>query len=300
MQTSTGPFIASEALASGQLRRHQLRAGFRPVFPNVYAPNGVSLTLYDKALAAWLWSHRGGTVMGLTAAGLHGAKWLDDNSPVELIWSNARPPAGLRTHDVKFFPDERTTFRQLPVTTPQRTAFDIGRRRPLRLTVARMDALFRATGVSAEDVRAIAARHAGSPGLRRLETVLDLVDAGAQSPKESWLRVLLVEAGLPRPRTQIPVHSSDGWSTYYLDTGWEDVKVAVEYDGDHHRTDRVQYAKDVHRLEDLARLGWIVIRVIASDTPADILRRVRGAIDSSVRAGKQGKSAPSPQNRLGG
>lgn len=131
MPALLGPFIGSEALASGQLRRHQLRAGFRPVFPDVYAPKGLSLTLYDKALAAWLWSHRGGTVMGLSAAGLLGAKWLDDSLPVELIWSNARPPAGLRTHDVRLFPDECATLGQLPVTTPQRTAFDIGRRLPL-------------------------------------------------------------------------------------------------------------------------------------------------------------------------
>lgn len=112
----------------------------------------------------------------------------------------------------------------------------------------------------------------------KLETVLDLVDAGAQSPRESWLRLTLIEAGLPRPRTQIPVRSGDAMTTYYLDMGWEDVLVAVEYDGDQHRTDRWQYTKDVRRLEDLERLGWIVIRVLAEHTSDDILRRVRDAL----------------------
>jgi len=48
--------------------------------------------------------------------------------------------------------------------------------------------------------------------------------------------------------------------------GWEDLKIAVEYDGDHHRTDRGQFARDITRLEELAHLGWRVIRV-AVDTP---------------------------------
>jgi very-short-patch-repair endonuclease len=59
--------------------------------------------------------------------------------------------------------------------------------------------------------------------------------------------------------------------------GWRKVKLAVEYDGDQHRSDRRQYVKDMRRLPMLARLGWEVIRVIAEDRPAEILHRVREA-----------------------
>jgi hypothetical protein len=276
------PFIGSEAIANGVLRSHQLRAHYRAVFPDVYAPKGSQLTLPQRARAGWLWSHRNGVLMGLTAAGLHGAKWLDDSVPVELVASNARPPRGMRTHDLCLHPEERMVLGDLPVTTPQRTAFDIGRRRPTRSTVARMDALLRATSIGVEDVAAIATQHPGARGLRQLETVLALVDAGAQSPKETWLRLTLIEAGLPRPQTQIPVHCPDSFTTYYLDMGWEDLMVAVEYDGDHHRTDRWQYAKDSRRREDLERLGWIVIRVLAGNTSGDILRRVQDALSRRV------------------
>ena len=68
-----------------------------------------------------------------------------------------------------------------------------------------------------------------------------LFDAGAQSPKETWLRLLLIQAGLPRPQTQIPVRDEFGEAIAYLDMGWEDMKVAVEYDGEQHRSDRRQY-----------------------------------------------------------
>jgi very-short-patch-repair endonuclease len=278
MTTIQGPFIGCEAIAGGALRSHQLRARYRAVFPGVYALKSAELTLHQRARAAWLWSHRRGVVMGLTAAGLHGSKWLDDTLPIELVTPNARPPSGIRTHDWRMQPDEVTWLDGLPVTTASRTAFDIGRRQPTRSTVARMDALLRATRIGPEEVAAVAELQRGARGLRQLETVLDLVDAGAQSPRESWLRLTLIEAGLPRPQTQIAVRSSDAITTYYLDMGWEDVLVAVEYDGDQHRTDRWQYAKDVRRLEELERLGWIVIRVLAEHTSEDILRRVRDAL----------------------
>ncbi|MCV7175749.1 endonuclease domain-containing protein [Mycolicibacterium sphagni] len=278
MTNIEGPFVGSEALTSGALRSHQLRARYRAVFPDVYALNGAELTLHQRARAAWLWSHRNGVLMGLTAAGLHGMKWLDASEPAELVSANARPPKGIRTHDLCLKPGERMLLGDLPVTTPQRTAFDIGRRHPTRSTVARMDTLLRATGIGVADINAIAAQHPGARGLRQLEKVLALIDTGAQSPRETWLRLTLVDAGLPRPQTQIVVRCPDSFTTYYLDMGWEEMMVAVEYDGDHHRTDRWQYARDSRRREDLERLGWIVIRVLASDTSGDIVRRVCDAL----------------------
>ena len=97
------------------------------------------------------------------------------------------------------------------------------------------------------------------------------------APKETWLRLLLIDAGLPTPTTQIPVH--ENWRLVgVLDMGWDKYKVAVEYDGDHHRTNRRQYAKDQWRLRKLEALGWVVLRVIADDGPADVVHRVRAAL----------------------
>lgn len=65
-----------------------------------------------------------------------------------------------------------------------------------------------------------------------------------------------------------------------MDLAYEDQRIAVEYEGDHHRTDRAQWHKDVHRQGRLEDLGWRVIRVTASDlaTPATLLTRVRRAL----------------------
>ncbi len=284
MRDAREPFIGSEALASGTLSRHQLRTRYRAVLPNVYLSNDVQLSLELRIFAAWLWSGRTATIAGAAAAALHGAKWIPDDVPVELIHTNARPPRGVVTRRGVLKDGETQIIAGRAVTTPERTAFDIGRRGAVRSAVVRLDALARATGFKVDDVLRVAKCHPRSPGLRRLETALDLVDPGAQSPKESYLRLLLIDAGLPRPQTQVPVLGVDGIPVAYLDLGWEDYMVAVEYDGDQHRSERRQYVKDIRRIETLERMGWSIVRVVAEDRPADIVRRVRAALAaSSVR-----------------
>jgi very-short-patch-repair endonuclease len=89
------------------------------------------------------------------------------------------------------------------------------------------------------------------------------------------LRLLLIKAGFPRPQTQIAVRNEWGWAEAYLDMGWEDIKVGVEYEGGQHQTSRYHHRKDIRRLETVERhYGWILVRVVAEDHPADILRRV--------------------------
>jgi hypothetical protein len=144
--------------------------------------------------------------------------------------------------------------------------------------VAAIDSLARATEFKVADVELLAQRYPGRRNIARARLAITLFDAGAQSPKETWLRLVLVDAGLPRPQTQIPVRDEFGTVIAYLDLGWEHLRVAVEYDGEQHRSDRSQYNWDIRRLEILHRLGWIVIRVVAGDRPAGIVRRVKTAL----------------------
>lgn len=271
------PFIGSEALALGRLTRYELRRFHKAVLPDVYLDRRTEPSLRQRTESAWLWTHREGVVAGLAAAALHGSAWIDDDVPIELIWRNARTPPGVVTRADTLFVGETETFDGLPVTTPARTAFDLGRRGPLTGAVARLDALLRATDLSIADIHALAAGHRHTRGLRQLERALALADAGAESPKETWLRLLLIRHGFPRPRTQIPVPAPDGYTTYYLDMGWEDLKVAAEYDGDHHRTTKDRYAYEIRRAEDIAAAGWLVVRVVARTPELDVIRRTERA-----------------------
>jgi len=277
------PFIGSEALAKGVVNRHELRRYYRAVMPNIYLDQRAEPSLRDRSRAAWLWSRRQGVVSGLAASDLHGSRWVDDDVPVELIYSNARAPQGVVTRDDLLLEEEIQRLNGLPVTTPERTAFDLGRRDRIGRAVERLDALARATDFKASAVAELADEHRRARGLRQLEKALDLVDAGAESPRETALRLLLIGAGYPRPQTQIPVLSPDGNRQYYLDMGWEELMLAVEYDGDHHRVDRTGFAYEIERAEDISAVGYLVVRVAARHRRADILRRVGRAWDARTR-----------------
>jgi hypothetical protein len=177
-----GPFVGSEALASGALNRYELRRYYQAIMPNIYLDKRVQPSLQDRTVAAWLWSRREGVIAGLAASALHGSKWVDDDSPVELIWRNGRAPQGVVTRDELLFEEEIQRLDDLTVTTPERTAFDLGRRDRIGRAVERLDALARATHFKVPAVEELADKHRHARGLRQLEKALDLVDAGAESP----------------------------------------------------------------------------------------------------------------------
>jgi len=269
-------FVGSEAIANGDVTAYELRRHYRRVLPDIFGPRRGALTLSERTTAAWLWSRREGVVSGLAASAALGAKWVDVDTPIELNWANNRTPAGVLTRRDTLLEGEVAITGVMPTTTADRTAFDLARRGSVGDAVARLDALARATHFKVDDVQALALVHPHVKGLRRVDRVLDLVDAGAESPKETWLRLLLIDAGYPRPQTQIPVLGPDGYPRYRLDMGWEDEMIAVEYDGDDHR-ERSRIRKDIVRSEYLAWLRWKHIRVVAGMTGREVLARVARA-----------------------
>ncbi len=281
MQTIPWPFIATEALAANALTFRELRRFHSAVYPGVWAPRGVEISAIDRARAAWLWSGRRGVVAGLSASAVLGAKWIDTDTPAELVYSNRRPPARITAYDDTLLPGEVHAIAGLPVTVPARTAFDIGRRLDFTAAVQRIDALMNATDVKVDDARAVMAAHPGVRGLRQLRRVLEVVDGGSESPYESLTRLLLIRNGFPRPQTQIRVIDDDGFVVARLDMGWPEWRVGVDFDGAHHWTDPRQRSRDIERYAKLPELGWADIRVsgdMLHNNPQVVLERVGAAL----------------------
>jgi hypothetical protein len=253
--------LASEALAPGALTRRELSRSHRKVFRNVYCPREAELSAKDVAVAAWMWSGRTATVAGASAAALLGSRWLPPDGPAELARTGYRSPSGIVVHTGSVADDEVLPLRGIACTTPARTAYDLGRRLPMPLSLIRVDALMHATGVTVAEITAVAKRYPGARNIRRLRAMLGMADGGAESPQESRVRLLLVRAGLPRPVTQIPITDGYGRVVRRIDMGWPHWKVGVEYDGAQHWTDPHQHADDIDRLEFFADLGWRMVRV---------------------------------------
>jgi hypothetical protein len=278
--------LGGEALAAGVVTRHGLRRWYTTLYRGVYIEKGVEPSLRDRAIGAWLATRRNGVVAGVAASALHGAPWVAPAEPIEVLGVKCQPQEGLIPRSERISADEITRVSGLPVTTRVRTAFDLGRHLERGDALARLDALMWNQRFQIDDVLALSERYPRSRGTRQLRELLPLVDGGAASPRESQVRLLLLDAGFPRPETQIPVVRGVT-PVAWLDMGWREYHVAVEYDGDlgapprvqgGHRKDRRQYVKDIGRLRMLEALGWIVIRVIAEDKPQDVIRRVEAAL----------------------
>lgn len=231
-------FLGSETLVAKAMPERVMRSLYEPVYPGVFAPSGIGLTARQRAEAAWLWSRRKAVIAGHSAAALLGAKWVSSALHAELIHDNRHAPAGITVHSETLLPCEVVKVDDMPVTTPARTAFDIGRWTASRPRVLqRLDALANATDVKCSDVEAVIGEHAGARGLLRLRAVLPLVDGGAESPQETRTRLVLIDAGLPKPQTQIRVLDEYGDFVARIDLGYEHLRVGIEYDGPQHWTD---------------------------------------------------------------
>ncbi len=281
MEILEWPFRGSDALAAGVLNRHRLRTDFEMVHRNVYIRRGQKLTPVTRAVAAWLWSGRTATVAGLSAAALHRTAWIDSWLPAELNRSSRDKARGIIVHSDTLDDDEMSMHDGIRVTTPARTAFDLGRRKGLTAAVIRLDALMHATGVKVADIELLADRHRGARGLIQLRRVLHLADEGSESPYETKTRLVLVSAGLPRPQTQIEVLNEWGWVMARIDMGWEEWKVGVEFDGAQHWTDPAQRSRDIDRLAELEAHGWAIVRVSSEmlrTRPDVVVARVHRAL----------------------
>lgn len=119
--------------------------------------------------------------------------------------------------------------------------------------------------ISRGDLIEATRRYRGARGMATVDRALALVREGSESPKETFLRLGMVGIGLPEPTLQLELRDADGSVWARLDLSYPTLRLAVEYDGEQHRLDDAQYARDAARMRRLRREGWYVIRVTKAD-----------------------------------
>ncbi len=217
----------------------------------------------------------GAVVAGRTAAWLWGLDVFPPGQsqadhPLELALAPGRTPPRCRwaRFEALALPaDDIAEAGGVPVTIPARTAFDCARRLPRLDAVAAVDQFLR-RGVDARALAVRAEAVRGRPRTRQLREVIALGDPGAASPGESWTRARIIDAGLPRPRTQIKVPGPDG-RDLRIDLGDQPRKVAAEYDGAEFHTTPEAMAHDAARRSWLRGQGWILIVATKHDVLLD-------------------------------
>jgi very-short-patch-repair endonuclease len=269
---TVAPFRGTAAVADGLLTPAKLRGrSWRRLLPDVYAHHLLPLDHGAWCAAVGLTLPPGAAIGGLSAAHLLGCDLLKAESPVSIVaWrrAGARSTDRIRVHHTVLDRADVTSVGGLPVTTPERTAFDLGRRLGRRTAVMVFDAMLRLGVLDLGSVDDLARQRHWWPGITRLHEAIRLADPRAESPMETILRLLLLDAGLPAMQLQFEVRDARGRLIGRVDLAWPLIRLAVEYEGDHHR-EQEQFRRDIARVNALRTAGWTVIRLSADD----VLRR---------------------------
>lgn len=120
-------------------------------------------------------------------------------------------------------------------------------------------------------------------GIGALRAALPRVRLGAASRPETWLRLVLVDGGLPEPLIDHDVYDDDGRFVGCVDLAYPRLRIAGEYEGDQHRTDAHQWQRDIEKYEQLADAGWRVVRIPRAQlfgSPETVVARMRAALSA--------------------
>lgn len=120
------------------------------------------------------------------------------------------------------------------------------------------------------------AQAAGTHGIAAVRRALRDAREGVESPKETELRMLLVAAGFAEPRINVTVVARGSWERFRLDLSYRVPQIAIEDDGDRHRTDRRRFRRDRRKDDVLHELGRHVVRATDQDLhdPRHLLARL--------------------------
>jgi hypothetical protein len=292
------PFTLSMARELGLTKRRVLD-GVREgrlvrLLRSVYIRADVDLTVELRAQAAALVISPHAVACDRTAAWIWGVdsfrfKELDVDPPLEtftLRGHRAPDRPEIRGGQRDLQPRDWIVVGAIRVTTPLRTATDLGCVLNRRDAISAMDDLARKHGLQPGHLALELARYAGRRGVVQLRELVALVDPRSESSGESWTRIEMHDHGLPRPEVNWWV-VVDGVRKYRIDLAYPRAKVAIEYDGEEFHTSQEDRNADAERRAWLRRHGWTVI-VVTKDSFSDEaisgwINEIRSALATAQR-----------------
>ena len=273
-----GPFSIDEARAAGLGRRSLEGTSWRRIGPGMYISAGLAQDPLHKIEAARRRLPASAAFSGLTAAWLHGLD-VSPGDPIEVTVSpraGVSGRAGIAVRRSAVAANDIVQIRGIPAMSMVRTIADLCARLSLVESVVIADAALHQRRVRLDDLRSWASTNARHHGIRAMRRVIELVEPKAESAMESRLRVLLVLAGLPRPRAQVAIHDDSGRFAGRLDLYYDRHRLGIEYDGAVHRD---SLARDDRRQNRLLNAGVRLLRFTAPDVLGD-----PGSVVTQVRA----------------
>lgn len=277
-------FVADEARNAGVPSRRLRAKDLARPYAGVRAPEAMPIDSTVQRCLAYLPRLTGAQFFcGLTAAELWGFP-LPRRSGNLLLHVGAIAPAreprtpGVIGHRLSLTWDDLTMRGSLPVPHPAEVWAQLGSALGLDELIVAADHVLHAHLADDDAIRAAIdrVRRRGAVDLRE---AIAQARAGAESPKETETRLVLVRGGLPEPELNWELRDASGRLLARLDMAYPRHRVAVEYDGRQH-AERGQFERDADRWADIEANGWILIRVLAHHlaAPALVVTRTRRAL----------------------
>lgn len=273
------PFGYRQGIEAGLSRSELGSASYRRLVRGVYIAAGTSNNAVVDGRTALLLAGPRSFLSHFQAARLYGAVVPDVDVLHASVTGNvhrSRRPEVV----VHLSSQTPTTFRGLPVTTPEDTFVDLAGHLTLVDLVVLGDSLVKKRRTTPG--RLVEAGM-GAPGTvrRRARRAAALVRTGVDSPMETRSRLLVVLAGLPEPEVNVCFYDEFGQVRRRLDLAYRKHRLAIEYDGRQHAESQAQWESDVTRREEFDDADWRILTLLARDifkVPGQTLDRLTAAL----------------------
>ena len=263
---------ADAGVPASRLRTPTLEAPFW----GVRAEQGAVTDLASRATAYFAWLGEFAVVSHFSAAKLWGIPlplhFTHDPRLHVSVAPDVTPPRsqGIAGHHVSLHPMDVTSRYGVRLTTQTRTVCDLAGYLPEDDLLAALDFLLwrerpEDERCSIQEIVRAIDRHQTKRGMARLRKVVPLASDHADSAPESKIRYRILDAGLPAPDVNVDLF--DKWGRFLArpDLSYPQFMMSLDYEGEHHRTDGVQWEKDIHRVPRLEDAGWQHTRISKSD-----------------------------------
>jgi hypothetical protein len=303
------PTSRRDLVSSGLLTHPELTARLRDgsataPFRGVVVATPSAGSLGARLRAAVVSQGEDAMLCGPSAAVHLGVPWLPEqwSAPEAIVHvavareATRRHRPGLRIHHMRLTDNDVVTVDGIRTVAVARTLADLARdpRQPRCRVVQLLDGALRLGIVTPVELSDAAGRLVAMRGVRRTRELFALARCGVDSPKETELRLALIDGGVPTVDTDIRIHDDDGELLARGDLGERRYLLWGEYDGYETHVERSVFASDRARDRWLERRGWHVMRF----SQADLFRPQRLAAEwLSARANAAARIVAMPNCR---
>lgn len=191
---------------------------------------------------------------------------------------------GVKGHRLVILKNDVGSLNGIQLTGPVRTWLDLSAHLSLLELVAVGDYLihWKHPYTTLTDLTDAVTAYPGRRGRVLVRAALPLLRTRSESPRESMLRVIIVLAGLPEPECNRNIYDPAGRFLARGDLVYPEYRLLLEYQGDHHRTDKRQWRSDITRLARLEDNDWKVVQYTNDDlqAPQELVARLERRLRS--------------------